>query len=87
MRKRGEFRTNCFPLDEVEDGLRYTLNIKGDLPVDRYLDRQGRFKHLSEKDKQHFQRQVDADWQMLVKRVLKVDLLEQPAVMKEDKIT
>ena len=76
-------RTNCFPLYEVEDGLRYTLNTKGDLAVDRYLDLQGRFKHLSEMDKKIYQQQVDADWQLLVDRAQKVELLKQPAVMRE----
>jgi pyruvate ferredoxin oxidoreductase beta subunit/2-oxoisovalerate ferredoxin oxidoreductase beta subunit len=75
-------QTNCFPLYEVEDGLRYTLNIKGELPVEEYLGLQGRFKHLSDKDMQSIQKQVDADWRRLVKRVQKVDLLEQPAVMR-----
>jgi len=75
-------QTNCFPLYEVQDGLEYTLNIKGELPLDRYLDLQGRFKHLSIKDKECFQKQVDADWQMLAKRVQKVDFLEQPAVVR-----
>jgi pyruvate ferredoxin oxidoreductase beta subunit/2-oxoisovalerate ferredoxin oxidoreductase beta subunit len=80
-------QSNSFPLYEVEDGLRYTLNTKGDLPVDRYLDLQGRFKHLTDKDKEIYQKQVDTDWQILVKRVQRVALLKQPAVMREGKIT
>ena len=38
-------QTNVFPLYEVEDGISYTLNYKGDLHVKEYLQLQGRFKH------------------------------------------
>ena len=79
-------QTNCFPLYEVEDGLRYTLNFKGDIPVEKYLGLQGRFKHLSKHDMDSIQKQVDADWQVLLQRVQQVDLLLQPAVMREGKL-
>ena len=72
-------RTNVFPLYEVEDGRRTVLNFKGDLPVDRYLEGQGRFQHLAPRDREHIQRQVTADWEALLHRVQQVDLLQQPA--------
>ncbi|MDH3878144.1 MAG: thiamine pyrophosphate-dependent enzyme, partial [Desulfobacterales bacterium] len=43
-------QTNIFPLYEIEDGTRYTLNYKGDCRVEDYLQTQGRFKHLGEED-------------------------------------
>ena len=58
-------RCNMFPLYEVEEGITYTLNEKGDTPVDAYLNIQGRFKHLSEKDRKDIQAQVDKDFSLL----------------------
>jgi pyruvate/2-oxoacid:ferredoxin oxidoreductase beta subunit len=72
-------QTNSFPLYETEHGRQYTLNYKGNLPVERYLEPQRRFKHLSIQDMERIQRQVDADWQALVNRANQVNLLEQPA--------
>src|SRR5512143_1871263 len=41
--------TNIFPLYEVEDGVRYTINHQPRrLPVREYLSKQGRFRHLKE---------------------------------------
>src|SRR5512136_3104334 len=41
--------TNVFPLYEVEDGKRYTINHKPRrLPVQEYLLKQGRYRHLKE---------------------------------------
>jgi pyruvate ferredoxin oxidoreductase beta subunit/2-oxoisovalerate ferredoxin oxidoreductase beta subunit len=78
-------QTNLFPLYEVEDGQRTILNFKGDLPVDRYLGLQGRFKHLSDDDVKRIQKQVDTDWQMLLQRVQQIELLEQPAAIRDGK--
>ncbi|MBW1682547.1 MAG: pyruvate synthase subunit beta [Deltaproteobacteria bacterium] len=58
-------RTNVFPLYEVENGVSYTLNTEGDLPVRAYLSPQGRFRHLSPEDIQDIQRMVDEDWRLL----------------------
>jgi pyruvate ferredoxin oxidoreductase beta subunit/2-oxoisovalerate ferredoxin oxidoreductase beta subunit len=74
-------QTNLFPLYEVEDGQHTTLNFKGELPVDRYLGLQGRFKHLSGHDMERIQQQVDADWQVLLQRLQQVELLQQPAAI------
>jgi pyruvate/2-oxoacid:ferredoxin oxidoreductase beta subunit len=61
-------RTNIFPLYEVENGITYTINHRGDLPVGRYLETQGRFKHLTAQDEQAIQNMVDEDWKLLLKK-------------------
>lgn len=62
-------QTNIFPLYEVEDGLRYTLNFtpKGYL-VKEYFHLQGRFKHLSEADLDQIQDMVNDDWNLLLRK-------------------
>ena len=59
-------QTNVFPLYEVEDGITYTLNYEGTRKVNDYLEIQGRFKHLTAEDIDRIQRQVDADWNLLM---------------------
>jgi pyruvate/2-oxoacid:ferredoxin oxidoreductase beta subunit len=62
-------QTNIFPLYEVEEGLRYTINFtpKGYL-VNEYFHLQGRFKHLSNRDLTHIQEMVDEDWNLLLRK-------------------
>jgi pyruvate/2-oxoacid:ferredoxin oxidoreductase beta subunit len=62
-------QTNIFPLYEVEEGTRYTINFtpKGYL-VNEYFRLQGRFKHLREKDLAHIQEMVDEDWNLLLRK-------------------
>ncbi|MBW1979991.1 MAG: 3-methyl-2-oxobutanoate dehydrogenase subunit beta [Deltaproteobacteria bacterium] len=62
-------QTNIFPLYEVEDGLRYTINYspKGYL-VDEYFRLQGRFKHLTDEDLRQIQEMVDEDWALLCRK-------------------
>jgi pyruvate/2-oxoacid:ferredoxin oxidoreductase beta subunit len=60
--------TNVFPLYEVEDGKRYTINHKPrHLPVQEYLSKQGRFKHLSEEQIKSIQMEVDEEWTRLMR--------------------
>ena len=61
-------QANVFPLYEVEDGIRYTLNFKGDQKVTPYFTSQGRFKHLAEADINMIQEQVDAEWDLLLRK-------------------
>ncbi len=61
-------QTNIFPLYEVEDGTRYTLNFKGDRQVEDYLQTQGRFKHLSKEDISRIQGMVTEDWNHLFRK-------------------
>lgn len=62
--------TKIFPLYEVEDGCRYTINRqpKG-IPVREYLRLQGRFRHLTDGDVARIQRNVDQEWEWLVRKV------------------
>lgn len=61
-------QTNIFPLYEIEDGTRYTLNYKGDRRVDDYLQTQGRFKHLGQEDISRIQDMVTEDWRHLLSK-------------------
>lgn len=62
-------QTNIFPLYEVENGSKYTINFmpKGYL-VKEYFRLQGRFKHLSEDDLNQIQSMVEEDWQLLLRK-------------------
>jgi pyruvate/2-oxoacid:ferredoxin oxidoreductase beta subunit len=61
--------TNVFPLYEVEDGKRYTINHEPRcLPVQEYLMKQGRFRHLKEEQIKQVQRDVDEEWEKLKRR-------------------
>lgn len=62
--------TKVFPLYEIEDGEKYTLNIKPKgLPVREYFTPQGRFRYLSELDYARIQRDIDHRWAILEARV------------------
>ncbi len=61
--------TNVFPLYEVEEGRKYTINHEPRrLPVQAYLLKQGRFKHLGEEQIRQVQRDVDEEWEKLKHR-------------------
>ncbi|MBA4070339.1 MAG: 2-ketoisovalerate ferredoxin oxidoreductase [Gemmatimonas sp.] len=62
-------QSRVFPMLEVEDGRRwrFTMEHAGD-PVEPYLRRQGRFRHLSAEQVSHIQAEIDAHWQQLVQR-------------------
>lgn len=58
--------TNVFPLYEIEDGKRYIINHQPRaLPVQEYLLKQGRFKHLTQRQIQQIQMDVDEEWEKL----------------------
>ena len=61
-------QTNIFPLYEIENGTQYTLNYKGDRPVEDYLQTQGRFKHLSQAEVAHIQKIATEDWNNLLRK-------------------
>jgi hypothetical protein len=49
--------------------LYYTINHQPrDLPVERYLEVQGRYRHLSAEQKTVIQTEVDCSWQELTAR-------------------
>jgi len=56
---------NMFPLYEIEDGVRYTLNHRGSARVADYLKLQGRFRDLDAESVAHIQHQVDQAWARL----------------------
>jgi len=64
----------CFwPVYEVEKGVfRVTRKPKNKLPVEEWLKRQGRFRHLFKEENKHIideiQEQVDSRWAWLLKR-------------------
>jgi pyruvate/2-oxoacid:ferredoxin oxidoreductase beta subunit len=67
---RHAVRARIFPLMEVEDGSRwrFTVDHPGE-PVEPYIRRQGRFRHLSDEDISRIQAEVDARWAVLERRV------------------
>src|SRR5512136_2676763 len=61
--------TNVFPLFEVENGTKYTINHKPRcLPVQDYLSKQGRYRHLKKEQIRQIQRDVDDEWEKLSQR-------------------
>jgi len=62
-------KARVFPLLEIEDGERYTLNVIPDaVPVREYLKAQGRFNHLTDEEIEKIQSDVDREWRRLLKR-------------------
>ncbi|MCP2604804.1 3-methyl-2-oxobutanoate dehydrogenase subunit beta [Candidatus Aminicenantes bacterium AH-873-B07] len=62
--------TAVFPLYEIEDGEKYTLNFMPKIkkPVSEYLKMQGRFRHLTEKEIEIIQKDVDFYWKKLLEK-------------------
>ncbi|MGQ9585780.1 MAG: thiamine pyrophosphate-dependent enzyme [Anaerolineae bacterium] len=63
--------TCCWPLYEVENGQwKLTYKPKEKLPVEKWLETQGRFRHLFQPENRHvieeFQARVDQDWERLL---------------------
>jgi pyruvate/2-oxoacid:ferredoxin oxidoreductase beta subunit len=55
--------TNVFPLYEIEDGLKYTINYRSrNLAVEKYLMIQGRYKHLKPEQIWAIQAETDRAW-------------------------
>jgi len=59
-------QTGFFPLYEVEEGRKYILNHGPQgIPVEAYLSRQKRYRHLTRDQADELQRMVDSDWEHL----------------------
>jgi pyruvate/2-oxoacid:ferredoxin oxidoreductase beta subunit len=63
-------QSRVFPLLELEWGTRWrlTMDHAGD-PVEPYLKRQGRFRHMTAEQIGHVQREIDARWERLLRRI------------------
>ncbi|MFC2027931.1 pyruvate synthase subunit PorB [Chloroflexota bacterium] len=58
-------QTGIFPLYEVENG-KYKLNVSRELkPVEEYLKKQGRYRHLSDEEIQKIQEHVTEEYEKL----------------------
>ena len=62
-------QTNIFPLYEVEDGKKYTINYKPkEYLVREYFRLQGRFRYLTDRDLDQIQEMVNEDWELLLRK-------------------
>jgi pyruvate/2-oxoacid:ferredoxin oxidoreductase beta subunit len=62
--------SGVFPLYEIEDGVRYTLNEPSERrPVNEYLQAQRRYRNVSDDEVEQLQREVDAGWERLQLRL------------------
>jgi pyruvate/2-oxoacid:ferredoxin oxidoreductase beta subunit len=62
--------TKIFPLYEVENGRKYTVNVAPPegRPVEEFIRPQGRFRHLTKGQMAAIQRHVDEEWECLMSR-------------------
>jgi pyruvate ferredoxin oxidoreductase beta subunit/2-oxoisovalerate ferredoxin oxidoreductase beta subunit len=60
--------SGAFPLYEVEDGVRYTLNSERTRPLRDYLALQGRYRHLDAAACAALQQEIDRGWAHLCGR-------------------
>jgi pyruvate/2-oxoacid:ferredoxin oxidoreductase beta subunit len=61
--------TGVFPLYEVEDGEKYTINFEPKRrPVQEYLKLQGRFNHLTGPEIEVIQKDIGKTWDRLLKK-------------------
>ena len=62
-------QANIFPLYEVDNGVRYTINYKArQYRVHDYFLMQGRFQHLTAEDLDQIQQTVEEDWELLLRK-------------------
>lgn len=65
---RTAVETGAFPLYEVEDGNRYTVNSDKTRPIGEYLALQRRYRHLRDDDIAALQAEIDSGWTRLQAR-------------------
>ncbi len=62
-------RSRIFPLYEIENGEKYTINLKPEpYPVREYLKLQGRFSHLQDLETEVIQKNVESAWKRLLRK-------------------
>ncbi len=64
--------TGFFPLYEVRNGVNWKMTVPTDekrIPLNDYLSGQRRFKKMDEPRRQILQKEIDRDWESLMKRV------------------
>lgn len=63
-------QTGYFPLYEIENGEKWTLNLKlkERKPIVEYLKLQGRFRHLKEEEINWIQQEVDANYERILRK-------------------
>jgi pyruvate/2-oxoacid:ferredoxin oxidoreductase beta subunit len=62
-------QSRVFPLYEIENGERYTINLRTDPhPVREYLKLQGRFSHLNDSETEVIQENVEQAWERLLRK-------------------
>lgn len=62
--------SKVFPLYEVSGGVKYKISVNPrDIPVKEYLKLQNRFRFLKENEIEFIQRNVDAEWKILIEKV------------------
>jgi len=57
--------TGAFPLYEIEDGRRYTVNSEKTRPIGEYLALQRRYRHMSGAQVTDLQAEIDDGWARL----------------------
>jgi pyruvate/2-oxoacid:ferredoxin oxidoreductase beta subunit len=77
-------QANIFPLYEVEDGLRYSIQHNA-MPhrVHEYFKMQGRFQHLTAEDLDQIQSMVDEDWELLLRKAGEPSTDKRPAICRK----
>jgi pyruvate/2-oxoacid:ferredoxin oxidoreductase beta subunit len=68
---RQAVESRVFPMYEIHNGRKYNLTIEPEkkIPVGEYLSSQGRFAHLSKKEVGIIQKQVDFEWEELLRKI------------------
>ncbi|ODS41424.1 MAG: 2-ketoisovalerate ferredoxin oxidoreductase [Candidatus Altiarchaeales archaeon WOR_SM1_79] len=61
-------QTCAFPLYEIENGVYNITKKPKKKPLKDYLQMQGRFRHLPEEEIQKMQKDVDREWEILLKK-------------------
>ena len=61
-------KTNIFPLYEIENGEKYTVNkiFKNKTPVSEYMKLQKRYRYTTEDTMEKIQQEIDRNWNELM---------------------